>query len=157
MHRSTSRLLALAVVAAAAIGACGGDSAPSPVPTVEPATPAPTEAANAVVLAVATDVAAGDYLTGRDGLALYTFTSDDGPTSSCYEACATAWPPLLQAPGAPVTAGEGVGGALGTTDRTDGTVQVTYNGTPLYYFGGDSAPGDTNGEGLNGVWFLAKP
>jgi predicted lipoprotein with Yx(FWY)xxD motif len=153
MHRRTSRLLFIAVVAAVALGACGGGSSPSPVPTDEPATPAPTEAAAAVVLAVATDAAAGDFLTGRDGLALYIFTNDDGTTSTCYEACATAWPPLL----APVAAGEGVGGALGTTDRTDGTVQVTYNGAPLYYFQGDSAPGDVNGQGLNDVWFLAKP
>lgn len=156
MHRPASRVFFVAVVAAVAavaLGACGGGSSPSPAPTTEPATPAPTEAAGAVDLAVATDAAAGDYLTGRDGLALYIFTNDEGSTSTCYEECATAWPPLLD----PVTAGEGVGGELGTTDRTDGTVQVTYNGAPLYYFQGDSAPGDVNGQGLNDVWFLAKP
>jgi len=153
MHRVTSSRVVLAVVAAVALGACGGGSSPSPARTDEPVTPAPTEAAGAAVLAVATDAAAGEYLTGRDGLALYTFTNDEGSTSTCYEECATAWPPLLD----PATAGEGVGGALGTTERTDGTVQVTYDGTPLYYFQGDTAAGDTNGEGLNDVWFLAKP
>jgi predicted lipoprotein with Yx(FWY)xxD motif len=153
MYRPPSAFIALVLVAAAAVAACGGGSSPSPAATAAPATPAPAEPAGEIALGVATDATAGDYLTGRDGLALYIFTNDDGATSTCYEACATAWPPLL----APVTAGEGVGGALGTTERTDGTVQVTYDGAPLYYFQGDAAPGDTNGEGLNDVWFLAKP
>ena len=46
---------------------------------------------------------------------------------------------------------------LGTLTRDDGTVQVTYNGWPLYHFSGDTAPGDTNGQGLEGVWFLVSP
>ncbi len=157
MQRAVSRLAILAFVAAVAVAACGGGASPSPAPTADPGTPAPTDAAGGVTLGIATDATAGEYLTGRDGLALYIFTNDDGSTSTCYAECATAWPPLLQADAAPVTAGEGVSGALGSTDRTDGTVQVTYGGAPLYYFQGDAAPGDTTGEGLNGVWFLAKP
>jgi predicted lipoprotein with Yx(FWY)xxD motif len=50
-----------------------------------------------------------------------------------------------------------VGGSFGTTARTDGATQVTYNGAPLYYFAGDGKAGDTNGQGLNGVWFVAAP
>ena len=153
MQRATTRLAILAFVAAVAVAACGGGASPSPAATADPGTPVPTEAAGGVTLGVATDATAGDFLTGRDGLALYIFTQDEGSTSTCYEECATAWPPLLD----PVAAGEGVGGALGTTDRTDGTVQVTYNGAPLYYFQGDAAAGEINGEGLNDVWFLAKP
>ena len=55
------------------------------------------------------------------------------------------------------TAGTGVTGALGTITRDDGTMQVTLGGTPLYYFGADKAAGDTNGQGLGEVWFLAGP
>jgi predicted lipoprotein with Yx(FWY)xxD motif len=153
MQRAASRLVILAFVAAVAAAACGGGASPSPAAPADPGTPVPTEPAAGVSLGVATDPTAGDFLTGQDGLALYIFTNDTGSTSTCYEECATAWPPLL----APVTAGEGVGGALGTTDRTDGTAQVTYNGAPLYYFQGDAAAGDIKGEGLSDVWFLAKP
>jgi predicted lipoprotein with Yx(FWY)xxD motif len=153
MKPAASRLAIAAVAAAIAVAACGGAASPSPAATTDVATPGATEAPAGVTLASATDASAGDFLTGLDGLALYVFTQDDGSTSTCYEACATAWPPLL----APVTAGEGVTGALGTTDRTDGTVQVTYDGAPLYYFAGDTTAGQVNGEGFNDVWFLAKP
>jgi predicted lipoprotein with Yx(FWY)xxD motif len=54
-------------------------------------------------------------------------------------------------------AGDGVGGALTTFERPDGTLQVAYDGAPLYYFGNDTGPGDTNGQGLGDVWFVAEP
>jgi predicted lipoprotein with Yx(FWY)xxD motif len=77
----------------------------------------------------------------------------------CSGACATAWPPLT-ATGAP-TAGTGVTASdLGTINRSDGTKQVTYAGHPLYYFAGDTAAGQTSGEGSNGFgapWYLVAP
>jgi plastocyanin len=71
----------------------------------------------------------------------------------CYDKCAQAWPPLLTA-GAPKT-GDGADAALlGTTARTDGTTQVTYNGWPLYYYVKDQKPGDVTGQDVGGVWYM---
>lgn len=162
MHRARTRLVAIVAAAAFALAACGGGATPSPTASA-PATAAPSGSPSAAPsegvdeydVAVGMSPAAGDYLTGAGGLALYTFTNDTGSDSTCYEACAAAWPPLLA--DGDVAAGPGVGGTFATTERTDGTTQVTYNGKPLYYYAADKAPGDTNGEGLNGVWFLAKP
>jgi predicted lipoprotein with Yx(FWY)xxD motif len=89
-------------------------------------------------------------------MTLYLFTKDTPNTSNCYGGCASYWPPLLTN-GAPV-AGTGVTASmLGTTKRTDGTVQVTYNGWPLYYYASDKAAGDVTGENVQGVWFVITP
>jgi predicted lipoprotein with Yx(FWY)xxD motif len=103
------------------------------------------------------DATLGAILVGPDGLTLYTFTNDTpgSGTSACSGGCATNWPPLT-VDGEP-SAGDGVTGALATIERDDGTTQVTYDGAPLYYFAGDSAPGDTNGEGVGNIWFVATP
>ena len=134
------------------VAACGGAATAKPAV----ATAAPTEAAGYEVTAATSDTA-GPYLAGPNGLTLYVFKKDTGSTSSCYDECATAWPPLLLEDGETVTGGDGVGGTFATTDRTDGTKQVTYDGAPLYYFQGDKAAGDTTGQGLNDVWFVAAP
>jgi predicted lipoprotein with Yx(FWY)xxD motif len=98
----------------------------------------------------------GSFLVDEKGMTLYLFTKDSPNTTVCYDKCAVAWPPLLTA-GDPV-AGEGVEAALlGTTDRTDGTVQVTYNGWPLYYYEKDKAPGDVVGQNVGDVWFVVSP
>ena len=82
-------------------------------------------------------------------------TNDVGGTSTCTSGgCATTWP-ALKGDGSQVQAGTGVSGTFGTTTWPDGTKQVTHNGQPLYYFSGDGAPGDANGEGSGGVWFIA--
>src|SRR5215211_8971503 len=94
-------------------------------------------------------------------MSLYITSNDtpDGGTSSCMDDCTEEWPPLLT-DGDPV-AGEGVDAALlGTITRDDGTMQVTYNGYPLYGFEEDTAAGDTNGQGIDefgGLWFLVSP
>lgn len=106
----------------------------------------------AAVLVAASDL--GEILVDSDGDTLYLFTPDEQGDSSCYDQCETNWPPLV----GEVAAGEGLDPALlGSTTRTDGSVQVTYNGWPLYYFAGDSAPGDANGQGINNVWFVVSP
>lgn len=99
----------------------------------------------------------GDFLVAADGFTLYLFTVDDVDTSNCYGDCAAAWPPLLVEPGEVSVPGFGVTGELGVTARTDGTLQVMYNGMPLYYFVNDAVPGDTTGEGVNDVWFVVEP
>jgi predicted lipoprotein with Yx(FWY)xxD motif len=98
----------------------------------------------------------GTYLVGPDGRTLYEFTRDVTPgVSTCTSGCLDAWPPLIVADGVSVAAGDGVTGTLGVITRDDGTMQATYRGRPLYYFGSDAAAGDTNGQGVNGVWFVA--
>lgn len=101
----------------------------------------------------------GSALVNGDGMALYVFSLDTGGTSACADDCAAEWIPLASQ-GAPV-AGEGVDASLlGTITRDDGTMQVTYNGHPLYTFVDDAAPGDANGQGLDdfdGIWNLISP
>jgi len=99
----------------------------------------------------------GDYLTGEDGRTLYTFKSDSPNSSACTGGCSGSWPPFVLGPGDAVTAGPGVTGALTTFARSDGTMQVAYNGAPLYYFASDAKAGNTNGQGVGGKWFAAAP
>ncbi len=97
----------------------------------------------------------GSFLVDDKGMTLYLFTKDTPNTSVCYDKCATAWPPLLTT-GDPV-AGEGVDASkLGTTTRTDGSIQVTYNGWPLYYYEKDKAAGDVIGQDVGGVWYVVN-
>jgi len=97
-----------------------------------------------------TDV--GRVLADGRGHTLYLFTVDKAKKSSCYGACAAAWPPFL-ARGKTV-AGAGVKAALlGTTMRKDGKLQVTYAGHPLYFFAQDTA-GETAGQGMNSTWYV---
>jgi predicted lipoprotein with Yx(FWY)xxD motif len=114
-----------------------------------------TAAGSAAAGSVALELTSGDlgeYLVDGDGNTLYLFMPDEGGgESTCYDDCAANWPPFE----GEASAGEGVDTALvSTTARTDGTTQVTYNGWPLYYFGGDAAPGDTNGQGVLDIWYV---
>jgi predicted lipoprotein with Yx(FWY)xxD motif len=98
----------------------------------------------------------GPVLTGPNGLTLYTRTGDTATSSTCTGSCATNWPPLTVAAGATATAGTGVTGTLATLTRADGTIQVTYNGLPLYGWKNDAKPGDVTGQGVGG-FSVAKP
>ena len=100
----------------------------------------------------------GKVLVDSNGRTLYLFQKDTGPMSTCSGACATEWPPATTTGKA--TAGSGLTGSkVGTTKRSDGTKQVTYNGHPLYTYAGDNKAGDTNGQGLNffgGKWYAVS-
>ena len=100
----------------------------------------------------------GKALFGPSGKVLYVFGADRGSTSHCYGVCAAAWPPLLTK-GAPL-AGAGVESKLlGMTKRTNGTLQVTYNGHPLYYYSADKV-GKVMCQHANmhgGLWLIIKP
>ena len=107
-------------------------------------------------VAVAKNHDFGRILVDADGRTLYVFLSDTGSKSTCYTDCASTWP-ALATDGSP-DAGSGVDPSmLGTTERTDGSTQVTFGGRPLYTFSGDSAAGDTNGEGIGNVWYVVAP
>ncbi len=93
----------------------------------------------------------GEILVQGGGFTVYLTEADTGSTSTCLDTCADAWPPLT----GEVEVGEGVDAALlGTTTRPDGSEQITYNGHPLYLFSGDTAPGDTTGQGVGDVWYV---
>jgi predicted lipoprotein with Yx(FWY)xxD motif len=136
------------IVAFAAAG-CGGSGGGGNASTAPPKT-----ADGQPATVGTTNTSLGTILVDSKGDTLYLFGKDSGTKSACFGACATAWPPL-RATGKP-TAGTGVNAAmLGTTPRSDGGAQTTYNGHPLYLFEGDNKPGDTNGEGstaFGGSW-----
>jgi len=102
----------------------------------------------------------GQILVDGQGRALYLFAADKTKDSTCYDACATAWPPMLADKGATIDAMHGATASLsGTTTRKDGTVQVTYNGHPLYYYDGDR-PGEVKCQGVvnfGGAWYVVDP
>jgi predicted lipoprotein with Yx(FWY)xxD motif len=182
---STRYRLAILATAAVALAACGSSNSSSSnttaaagaAPTAAATTAAPaTTAAAATTAAPATTAAAttttaaptsgasvslatvgsfGSALVDAKGMSLYLFTNDSAGKSACSGACATNWPPAV-ATGTP-TGGTGVDASkLSTITRDDGTMQLAYNGHPLYTFAADSAPGQASGQGVNGVWFLVN-
>ncbi len=128
-----------------------------------PASQAPSSQAPASAAAGAATVEAkpvgsiGTVLVAANGMTVYTFTKDvkDSGKSACLTGCITTWPALTVAAGATPAGGTGVTGKLGTITRDDGTIQVTYNGLPLYFFKNDKAPGDAAGVYEN--WEAVKP
>jgi predicted lipoprotein with Yx(FWY)xxD motif len=98
--------------------------------------------------------AAGDALAGPNGKTLYTLSTDTSSTSTCLGGCANTWPPLL-GDGSQVAPGDGVSGTFGILTREGGEKQVTHDGKPLYYYAGDTAAGDSKGDGVGGVWSIA--
>lgn len=98
----------------------------------------------------------GDFLVGPDEMTLYIFENDEQGVSNCTGDCAAAWPPLTVEAGEEPTAGDGVDGELATIERDDGSMQVTLDGMPLYYWASDEAPGDATGQGVNDVWFVVE-
>ncbi len=149
-------LLGLAVLVAAC---ASGASSPSPAPataapaTAAPATAAPSAAAGGAAALALADNALGKIVVDGKGMSLYVFTPDKGAASTCYDKCATSWPPLVTTGASTVGAGL-TAGDLGTAARTDGATQVTFHGWPLYYFAGDAAAGETKGQGLSGKWYV---
>lgn len=133
-------------------------SASTSEPSVSASEPsAPTSGSGAVISTA--DGADGTYLVGPSGRAVYLWVADTSSASTCSGACAAAWPPVTT-DGAPTASGSAVAAELGTTARDDGTEQVTYHGHPLYYYAGDSAAGQTNGQGSGGFgapWWLVAP
>lgn len=164
------RLLTIATAGAAlALAGCGGDddssdsssagggygSAGATTTEETTAAAAPEPKGTEVVLG---DSQFGQILFGPDQQAIYLFDKEGGPTSECYGACADAWPPVLTK-GEP-QAGPGMKQALmGTTERDDGSTQVTYNDHPLYYYAHEG-PGEVtchDVEEFGGLWLVVDP
>ena len=175
-----NRLILIVLV----VAACSGPVATLGAPTQPPGTPVPVATPTAASTAAAATptgtppsvppsvgfpvgtpppgaqivIATGssNTLVTPDGFSLYTFDNDSPGASSCNGDCANNWP-AFQTGGISVAGGEGVDGTFASITREDGTPQITYNDAPLYFFSGDSAPGDENGDGIGGVWHLAAP
>jgi len=152
----TARLLAVAAALLLLVAACGddddnGDDTATGSNDSTTTTAAQESGGGTEVKVADTDL--GSVLVDADGKTLYVFDNDQGSTSSCEGGCASTWPPLAT-DGDP-TAGDGADASLlGTTDRNDGTTQVTYDGHPLYTYNADTAAGDTNGQGVGGIWWV---
>lgn len=114
------------------------------------------QAQDTPTVAIADAGSLGMILTDSAGLTLYTFDRDTPGVSNCAGGCAATWPPLLLAEGDPVAPPD-LAGTLGVITRADGGRQVTYNDQPLYLYARDQNPGDTTGEGVGGIWHVAKP
>jgi predicted lipoprotein with Yx(FWY)xxD motif len=148
LSRVTAVLMSLVVVALVVAG-CGGGSSSSSTSTVSE-----SAASGGGTVSAAEISGLGTVLVNSKGMTVYMFAKDQGTTSSCYGTCEQGWPPVL-AEGKP-TAGEGaMSSQLGTTERKDGTMQVTYAGHPLYTFVEDKAPGEATGNesiAFGGKW-----
>jgi len=150
------KVLAVAALFPLVLGACSEDAEPgdgtsSPTESSEPS-PEPAEATVAVE-----DSDLGQIVVdAAEGRTLYVFLVDEGTESTCYDDCEASWPPLT-VDGDPA-AGEGIDASLlGTTEREDGSIQVTLDGHPLYYFASDETPDDVNGQGVGDVWYVVSP
>jgi len=152
-------VLATALLSMAACG--GGSSETSSSSEASSASPSASASASGSAKTGPAEIkvastSKGSVLTDAQGRVLYIFNPDNRGDSVCYEECAAAWPPALTN-GAP-TAGTGADASmLGTTTRTDGTTQVTYNKYPLYTFAFDQKPGDTNGVAVKSIWWVINP
>lgn len=158
--------IALAITGVLAVAGCGGGSDSSSSgeggaygggenTASKEASSEPTGAPAVVSVASVPD--AGKVLVDSKGFTLYYFEKDKGGKSACYGGCANVWPPLTGAP-------EGKGGAMsskfGTTERSDGTAQVTYAGWPLYTYAADTQPGEDKGTDLKSfgaTWYPLHP
>ena len=141
---SSWRTATVVIVAAGLVVAgCTSGGAASSVPSA-------AANAGAVTIGSTTSGSLGTFLTSTGGKTLYIHAGDSANTSTCTGGCLTAWPPVTVPAGQSATAGSGVTGQLATFARSDGSLWVTYNGLPLYYWQGDAKAGDATGQGVNG-------
>jgi predicted lipoprotein with Yx(FWY)xxD motif len=144
-------LSATACSSSSSSGSAAPTSAPASASSPAASKPAASGSAAASGALKTAKVGGATVLTNAKGFTVYWFGPDTATTSKCTGACAQIWPPVT----GPATAGSGVTGKLATITRSDGSVQATYNGHPLYTYTADTAPGQANGNGLNvngGVW-----
>jgi predicted lipoprotein with Yx(FWY)xxD motif len=149
------RKLLLLPAIAVALSACSNGSTTTTAPAAGgTSSSSPSGATSGETVQTTNNGDFGTILTDADGHTLYLFEQDQGTTTDCTTGCSSTWPALTA--GKP-TAGDGVDASLlGTAKQADGTVQVTYNGHLVYRYSGDAAAGDTNGEGISGVWFVVS-
>jgi predicted lipoprotein with Yx(FWY)xxD motif len=157
--KRTLFLTAALAVTALVLAACSNSSTSTPPAaggtTTSTSSPSGNPMSGATVQ-VTDNSSFGKILTDAEGNTLYLFEQDQGTKTACTTGCSSTWPALTVSGGKP-TAGAGVNASLlGVAKQADGSMQVTYNGHLVYMYSGDSAPGDTNGQGISGVWFVVS-
>jgi predicted lipoprotein with Yx(FWY)xxD motif len=150
----------MSIFAVLVLAACQAATTPAPtaMPTSAPVVPTATNvpAKAEATINLAADPKLGNILVDGKGLTLYMFTKDEPNKSNCAGGCLKAWPPLLAVD--KPTVGAGVDASLlGTAALPDGSMIVTYNKMPLYYYAGDTKPGDTTGQDVSQVWYVVSP
>jgi predicted lipoprotein with Yx(FWY)xxD motif len=151
MTRKLIATAASAGVIALVVAGCGSGGSSSSSSSPAASTSGPSVSSQAT--------SAGKIVVDGRGRTLYLFAKDSGPKSTCSGACATFWPPYT-ASTKPAGAGGVSAGSIALVTRADGKKQVTLDGHPLYYFKGDQAAGQRNGQGLNNFgakWWLVAP
>jgi len=159
-NRWSAKLFAAPLLAAGAvaIAACGSSTPPASSST-HSAAASPASGANASSVTIMTHTTSkGTVLTNAQGKTLYWFAIDTPTTSKCTGTCATYWPPVLGKPVA--AAGTSLTMGFSTITRSNGQIQATYDGHPLYTYVSDTAAGQIGGNGLNasgGLWWAMTP
>jgi predicted lipoprotein with Yx(FWY)xxD motif len=152
MTRTPLIVLVAAAMAALVVAGCGGGDNQATAASGQPGGSSDT-------ISVADNGDLGKILVDSKGMTIYLFEQDSGPRSTCSGACAADWPPVTTT-GTP-SAGKGLPASMvGTTARSDGSKQVTYNGHPLYRYIGDQNAGDANGQNVNAfgaLWYVLSP
>jgi predicted lipoprotein with Yx(FWY)xxD motif len=169
MRRSSSGVLGvLAIAVAIVVAGCGGGSKPSASSSTSSTSTAYASsststavASGAAVITTKSNPVLGTTIlaAGPKKLTVYMFAADHGGTSTCYGACAGAWPPLTTT-GAPKAEGGASAAKLGTITRSEGTKQVTYGGYPLYYYSPDTTEASISGQGISSfgaLWWVLSP
>lgn len=172
MTRTLPAIAILAIGAVLAVAGCGGSSSSSSSSgeggaygsggesTAAKSEPASAESGAPTAVAVAKSPELGTaILVDSKGFTVYDFHKDKGGESACYGACAKGWPPLTTS-AAPKAMSGAEASKLGTTERKDGTMQVTYAGHPLYTFVEDTKPGEAKGNDTSAFgaqWYALKP
>jgi len=165
--RKTSMLVTVLAAGAVLLSGCGsnddssssaGTSSSSAAGSSATSSSSASSAASAdALLKTAGSSRYGTIVVDNKGKTVYMFDKDTqgSGASNCSGQCLVAWPPVIADSATPEV--DGVTGQVGTITRDDGTVQATLNGWPLYYWKGDAAPGDTTGQGVQGVWWVLTP
>jgi predicted lipoprotein with Yx(FWY)xxD motif len=150
-HLTVASLVLLLAACTTSTGESSAPATTESTPSAAAESMAPSEAASGDATVAVAESDLGQILTDADGNTIYFFANDEEGTSNCEDDCLANWPPVeVDSP----TGGDGVSAELGTSERSDGTSQLTVNGYPAYYFAGDQEAGDTNGQGVGGIWWV---
>lgn len=165
MRRPVVALVALAAAGAIAAGCSSNNSGSGSSGSSgggaygSPGTSSAGSEQSGVAMVTTASSKVGTILVGANGRTLYLFEKDQPNQSACAGACASAWP-IDHTSATPKAGGQVKASLLGTIKRSDGSMQVTYNQHPLYYYAGDTAAGQLNGQGLNAFgagWDVLSP